>query len=477
MPTVSKLKFPPNMFRLNDGEKPTYGEAPHVKRATDFFKSLMSEDEWSARRSAIAMRFYQSLIGEDVDHSGKGKYFDDKDLFGWQLFQAEAFTDHPWNYEVVYGCRVVPIFAAIGAALDDLLKTDGFLLRATDLVSKRRAQPNGPLFEMLVAAAYAREGAKVAFRPETPGEAKSYDLDVELDRKRWAIECKRMEGGEYHEQERERMRELWKEPCFVLMQDAQNAILEVNFKVELRDVPEDYLLQKVQKYVGRSLAYHSWTDRVASGSIERLNLLPIQEELKTNGYLLHPSPKFSQLLTGRYHRADNMLSMMVVQPASNPHFVTDLSRAAVCRWSSLSEDAIEKKARDILKRLSEANEQLPTDVSGAVHIGFEALGEDNIEQRRFEKIVQTARQFDRGGSKLEVIYCHYFAPDPAPDEVWAIDETIQWIGVSRVGRPLEHGVLLPSTAPGRAGVHWKSATAPAKIGRVVASYRDTPKAN
>jgi len=104
-----------------------------------------------------------------------------------------------------------------------------------------------------------------------------------------------------------------------------------------------------------------------------------------------------------------------------------------------------------MKRLSDAMISCLLIVSGAVHIGFEALGADAIEQRRYEQIIETARRFDRGVSGLEVIYCNYFAPDPAPDEVWAIDETVPWIGG---GRPLEDGRLLPSNSAGRSGVHW-----------------------
>jgi hypothetical protein len=167
--------------------------------------------------------------------------------------------------------------------------------------------------------------------------------------------------------------------------------------------------------------------------------------------LLHPSSKFTQLLTGSYQRAESMLSMMRVKPASNPHFVESVDSAVVCRWVSHSEEAIDKKARDIMKRLSDANSQLPADIPGVVHIGFEALGADLIEQRRYEKIIDTARRFDPGNSGLEIIYCNYFAPDPAPDEVWAIDETVQWIGK---GRPLIDGRLLPSESAGRMGVHW-----------------------
>jgi hypothetical protein len=447
---TSLLNFPADMFHLRQGEKPMYGESPNCKRAVDYFKSLITPEEWSARRGAIAKQFYQGLIGEDSDPSGKGKYFDDRDLFGWYLFLAESLTDHPWNYEIVYGCRVIPIFVAIGMNLDLLLKMDGFSERATRAIGSARSQPNGPLFEILVAAAYAREGAKVAFKLEMAGQSKSHDLDINLNGKDWAVECKRMEGGEYHEGERQRMRDLWKQPCFALVRNKRDAIMEVSFKIELKDVPDKYLLEKVGKFIGRSLSAHIWDDRIAEGSICNLDLEPIQQALKDR-YLLHPSSKFTQLLTGSYQRAESMLAMMSLKPASNPHFIESLGSAVVCRWVSHSEDAVEKKARDIMKRLSDANEQLPSNVAGVVHIGFEALGADLIEQRRYEKIIDTARKFDRGSSGLEVIYCNYFAPDPAPDEVWAIDETVQWIGR---GRPLKDGRLLPSDSAGRSGVHW-----------------------
>lgn len=122
-----------------------YGESPDCKRAVGYFKSLISDEEWISRRAAVAKRFYQGLIGEDVDPSGKGKYFDDRDLFGWYLFLAEAFTDHPWNYEIIFGCRIIPIFVAIGINLDLLLKIDGFVERAARAIGSEKSQPNGAL--------------------------------------------------------------------------------------------------------------------------------------------------------------------------------------------------------------------------------------------------------------------------------------------------------------------------------------------
>lgn len=98
--------------------------------------------------------------------------------------------------------------------------------------------------------------------------------------------------------------------------------------------------------------------------------------------------------------------------------------------------------RAILKKLAEANDQLPKDIPGIVHIGFEALSGDDVEKRRYEKIISTVRKFNPGSSKLEFIYCHYFAPEATPEETWAIDETVQWIGVRPTKRPLKNGALI-----------------------------------
>lgn len=83
-----------------------------------------------------------------------------RDAFGWYLFLGEAYLDHNWNYEPMYGSRVIPVLKAIGRSLPLLLDTPGIEDRVLRMVDKERAQPNGPLFELLVAAAYHRAGAE-----------------------------------------------------------------------------------------------------------------------------------------------------------------------------------------------------------------------------------------------------------------------------------------------------------------------------
>jgi hypothetical protein len=277
---------------------------------------------------------------------------------------------------------------------------------------------------------------------------------VELRGKRWAVECKRLEAGDYAEGERQRMRDLWRAPCSALINRERSTIINVEFKIELSQVPDDYLVHKAKSFLRGYKSALLWSDGIADGEFSSLDIGPIQAALETS-YMLHPSPQFTKVLTGRHRKADNMLSMLRGKFTQNPHYINDLDLAVVARWDSLSDAAIDKKARDITKRLSEGNAQLPTDVAGVVHIGFDCLGSNQLEARRYEKIVSAARQFDRGNSGLQVVYCHYFAPDPNPEEVWAIDETVQWIGASPDIRPLESGRVLSSENPERQGVHWE----------------------
>jgi len=433
-----------------------YGEFPELRNAVQWFISLMAKGEWKTRRQAAARRLYQSLSLKLEDPSDKGRFFDERDLFGWYLFLGEAFTDHPWNYELLFGCHVVPVLAAIGRNLDLLLSIKGFERRARRIIASDRSQPNGALFEMLVAAAYARDGWNVTFRAEQPGIAKSYDLDVEKCNARYAVECKRMEDGAYVEMERMRMRELFKSSCNFLVKQERSAIFDLRFKVELPDVPDNYLFKKTQDYIFNREQELTWNDEISNGMLKRLDLAPIQNILSTD-FIVHPSPRFTELLTGSYRRYDSSIHVARLKFGPTVRLVDDVDLAVVARYESLSEAAIDKKARDIITNLAAANDQLPIDKPGIVHIGFECLSGDDVEQRRYEKIINRVKNFDRKNSGLEFVYCHYLAPEASPTETWAFDETVAWHSIRPTAKPLSDHISLiapENTGNLRSGVHW-----------------------
>jgi hypothetical protein len=227
------------------------------------------------------------------------------------------------------------------------------------------------------------------------------------------------------------------------------------------DVPDNYLLHHVHGFLRSAMPSLLWDDQIASGVIGNLDLTPIQEALKT-GCLLHPGPVFEKLLTGSSRRYGGLIEVSRLKFAQCPHFIAELDLAVVARWSSLSEAAVDKKARDIQTKLVEANGQLPSNIPGVIHIGFDALSGDLVEKRRYDKIMSRVNAFHPARSRLEYIYCHYFAPETTPDEPWAIDETIHWISNHRrqSSRPLRDAMLvLPENeATTRKGVHWDIGT-------------------
>lgn len=455
---MSRINFPDDMFSLRPGEVPRYGDFPDLRRAVAWFRSFMFETEWIKRRERVARRFYELKIGDIEDKTGKGRYFDESDTFAWQLFLAEGFTDYPWNYEPSFGCRVVPVFAAIGRNIDLLSKMEGIDARVRRIIGPEKRQPNGGIFKLLVAAAYAREGANVAFVPEKPGFGRTHDLNATLDGKTFAVECKRMETGEYAERERARIREIMEKPCAKLVVIGRSHIVDIRFKCEVLDVSSLYVSDLVDRYVESRKCSMLWDDEVSFGAMGELDLSCVQSALERD-VLMPESSEFIQLLTGSYRRNDNHISVLKIQHSGHPQYIMGLAQAVIVRWQCLSELSIEKKARDIVSKLAEANDQLPPGMPGVIHIGFEAVNGDEVEARRYEKILDSVRHFNPGAKQLEYVYVHYLAPESTPEEPWAIDETVQWNGIRPKGKPLRHGCLvLPDEIEPRVGVHWDGLT-------------------
>jgi hypothetical protein len=203
------IDFPNDFFDPPTERPANWPDDPDLRRAVGWLKSIMTETEWKQRRDAAANRLYDAALQRLDDPSGKGRFFAESDTFGWYLFLGDAFLDHIGNYEPMFGSRVVPILQAIGRNLPLLQGVRGLDTRVRRLIGAEKRQPNGGLFELLVAGAYRRAGAEVAFLDEKPGRARTHDIDVCLNGRTWAVECKRMETSEYGERERARMRELW----------------------------------------------------------------------------------------------------------------------------------------------------------------------------------------------------------------------------------------------------------------------------
>lgn len=433
--------LPKGVFGPPGQRGPKWPDHPDLRVAVDWFKSFLAPEDWEQRRTAAFFLLHQRALGMG-DPDLRGRFFDDSDTFGWYLFLAEAFLDHAWNYEPMFGSRVIPVFAAIGRNLALIWNIENVEERVRRMVDMDRRQPNGAIFEMLVAAAYRRHGASVVFRPEQRGIARSWDLDIVLDGKRYAVECKRMETSEYGDRERSRMRELWRDAGRSLAAKEVGAFCNVDVRVPATDVPDDYFLRKVREWRASERPSLLWKDGISEGVIGGLDMEPLQDVLQDND-VLAAGTRLHELLSGRYVRHANYNQIIRYQWETSPRYISRCDLAILFRWKNSSEASVNSKARDVFRKLVEAHDQLPGDVDGVVHVGFEAIEGDDIERARYEKILASARRFDAGNKPLRYAYCHYFMPENPPDQAWAFDETVQWVPI--VGgqpRPLAHPLLV-----------------------------------
>lgn len=450
-----EIELPPGVFgppEHRDHER--WPDHPTLRKAVDWLKTFVPAGEWEARRKSAFLRLHFSFYG--LRANPRGRFFDDSDTFGWYLFLSEAFLDHVWNYEPVFGSRVIPVMVAIGRELEALKAVPGIDERVRRIVGPERGQPNGGLFELLVAAAYVRDGATVSFRPERPGVGRTHDLDVAIGGQEYAIECKRMQTSAYGDRERQRMRDLWGPANERLVVARRSFFGSVDFLVPLFDVPDSYLVERVDEWMSNGMPSLLWEDEVARGAIGELDLDPLRAVLEHDDVLVN-STRLQEILSGRYIRHANYLQVTRHKRGLTPGHMSECDLAIMLRWQCLASASVDAKARDVLRLLSSANDQLPSDKPGIVHIGFEAVEGDEVERVRFDKILASTSAFDPRGKPLRFVFCHYLVPEAPPDQAWAFDETVQWrrIGGGRGEAPRIPFVVLPPDQGTRDGPHWR----------------------
>lgn len=447
--------IPDDFFETTEERTERWPDHPDVRRAVKWFKEHIEPAEWKERRLAAARRIY-GLVLNGAGRGDDGRFFDPRDSFAYQLFQAEAYVDHIWNYDPIYGSRVVPVFAAIGRNADLLLAVEGIDERITRMVGPEKSQPNGPLFELLVAAAYRRDGADVAFVAEKRGGPRTHDLDVSLRRRTFAVECKRMETSEFGESERTRVRELWGPSAAHLGKKLCSTFAQVDFTVPVADVPADYLTNKTKRWQRTLSREFTWEDDYGRGKIHQLDLTPLQAELE-DSYVLNGSSRLIELLTGRYKRHQPMLSSLRVKPGENPRYIDECDYATILEWTPLAPGSISGRARDVLRKVADGLGQLPSDRPGVIHVGFEAVDGDAVEALRHGRIAASMSEFDPGEKPLECVYTHFLSPESPPDQSWAYDETTDVRSIRPSGPPplTQPFLVLEAGAQQRPGGHWE----------------------
>ncbi len=453
---------------MADKNKMRSVDNPEVQRLLKWMLGFIKQDEWDSRKKAIESHIEYIHTPKKIREKAKKheSISFQKDKIGWYLYLAEMILTEPTKYEPIQGARVIPIFERLGTDFELLRQIGGIDEKVSNLLSfgKRNIpEPDSVLFEILVALLWKRNGWEdVSFIPEAPPE-KSPDIKVASGNTEWFIECKRLNGtSDYSKEERQKWLKMWQHLRKYLVAKQIPAVFEIVFHVELNTLPDDFL---VRQLAGK-LSLLSSSCIVISNeqwqvSFDTVNFEKVKAHLEKFSVKMS-STQLQELIAG-YRDPNRGFTHVVFGKTEyfgeghvNNKYLTSMDFAAGAFWHCDAEASIDKKARDIRKRLGEAVKQLPENKNCVVHVGLETLDGVLVEAERYKRIFNTAQNFDNYGKDLRWIYCHLFQSYAPPDQDWVFDETVHYFSHINAGnnQPLNHHLVMTSVGDSCDGIHW-----------------------
>ena len=440
-----------------------------LQNALERFLGFLSGNDWKARVAAVEDDIESGFSPGTLNFAAESdaSAYTGPDRIGWYLYLVDAVQHHPLKYEPTQGARIIPVFKRLGADLDLLRSIGGAKDRVRRLLGSDRGQPDGGLFELLIALVWKRSGyATVEFIPET-SHRKTPDFLARSDRDEWFVECKQLRRrSQYSEREREKWLAMWLPFAQHLARDEYSLVFDIRFHVELETLPDDYLMEQL----AGKLRFLSLPCTIASNDTWDVTAKPVdyrRARTHLERYCVRfPSEQLQELLAG-YRDPRRSFSVAVAGElvrlggaVGHNRFLDDLSFATCSFWSCDAPQAIRRKARDVRHRLARAVEQLPSGGRCAVHVGLETLDGPLVEEERFDRIACSVFNFDALDKDLRWVYCHLFEFYAPPDQGFAFDETVVHFGSQLSGGDEPIGLryaLLPEGGASSKGVHWRRA--------------------
>jgi len=388
----------------------------------------------------------------------RASLFDENDTIAWYILQAETFATDRTFFAPEGIMRAVPYLTRIGKELPNMLSVKGAEERAVRMMTSDRKQPDGPLFELLVGLAWKRNGWKhVEFSPEKKGIVRTPDLIVSKPRTTWAIECKRMVPSTYAKSERAIGIKLAEPVHAMCLERHESYVVEVIYNVELSNIPEDYLVNTIDRALARKLSY-GWADEISRGIVRPVEW-NLARRVLAKDYVYYGGSRMIELLAGRYeHDADYSMAAKWRPRPDRPEYADAIYQASVVVWGCVAAEATKRRAAHFRRVLANAEGQLPTDIPGAIHVGIESYSGRFVDYFRHMQNRSEARSFRPTTSRLRWVYANHFVPEDTTrrDETWAITETMVPYRVGKHGTksPLPRHLLVSPEADADPWSHW-----------------------
>jgi hypothetical protein len=427
-----------------------------VLEAANWLKEVFSSREMDARISEVE-KYFQAAK-QQWAQGNRVPLFDPQDKIAWYIHQAERYADPSLrpDFFLPEGYRIAPLFRRLGQLMPHLHGIKGADECAMRLLSKNKAQPDDGIYELLVAGAYKCRGwNKVEFVPEAPGLGKRNDLRIEDGSTKWAVECKRTGRSGYGHEERLAGEQMASQVHKISQLTGRSMVVLCQFTEELCKLDDGYLTEKIEHFLGQSDP-HEWQDDGGRGVVFDTEWADLHAVMRHDD-IYFGSSRMVELLLGQYDPIMDFSMEGSWTPAEGrPLHATWVEQASLVVWRSISDEAARRKARHFRSVVSRASQQLPGDIPGAVHVGYETIGGNSVDGLRHYLNSQEMQRFDAGKTGLRMVYGNYFMPElvTSRNESCAVTETLAWYPV---GADLEdHSLpdhMLFSDEDGLPGTH------------------------
>ena len=437
--------------QYNSVDEPT----KHALRiGIDALIARMKPGEWQHRKSRLVERLNNIEGQRPLEEAQPIRVKDDE--IAWYIFLAEQIFEDPLCIEVNQAARNLPFIAGLGDKWRFSPRVIGLSEKIDELLDGYKANPDGLLFEVLVALSYAEKGWHVELL-KTDSIRKTPDLRIERDGQVFFVECKRQSRtSDYAEKERTEFLRRWGLAKEILLKTPQWLWFKCEIHVEVDKLPLDFfrklLSQALPAGDGITPIYNGPEATLVCRHIDRA---AVREHLQ-NYMVKQYSPALGALLGQEWAPpgAQVTVAMCVTQDE-----VADCKAPIIgsyireVQWASGitrvidAEESIEKKARNVKGLLVDAIEQVPKDAKSIIHIAYEALDGEDVERRRVEKVMASI-PFFKTHKLVSGICLHRLTTNVKIDKLWELDETVAWFlpEGSRALEMVPMTVVIPSDA-------------------------------
>jgi hypothetical protein len=444
-----------------------HAEDQWLRTALEAFLAQLSPEDWKARKAALVerMKAVTKTRPKRVELSSAPSIRDREDEIVWYLFLCELALDDPMCMDVNQAGRALPFFAGIGERWGYSDKVQGLDQKVRETLKEGRKDPDGHLFEILVALSYAAKGWQVELIPPSPPR-KTPDMVARKGPNTLYVECKRQSRtATYAEKERNDFLKLW-HPCFdVLATNRQWIWINAVFHREVEAFEGDFLAKLLKDSLPLPPGEHVLLDniRTASISARTIDRAAVAAHLR-RFRVKNNSPMLTQLLGGDWAQMDSATTAAYLAKRSHvmecevPEFgsyIDEISWASGITRQFDSDASIEKKARDVRNLLADAVKQVPHDHPSVIHIAAETMEGQAVERRRTEKILKSLPAFLMDKPVLGV-RLHLFQAHQVVDKLYEFDETVEKFQADGVDlSDIPSRVVIPNSLPMVSGRHWE----------------------